>query len=196
MDAIERIIKRIEEDAQWKIKEYNDKAQREIEKIRNSEEERWSREKEKLESDGRRDAELIKQMHISKAHLEGRKILMNTREDIINRALEDINTNARVYLSDIYSDYIKRALREASEVLGQSFTVHCLAEDRETVEKIASELNLAVDVKSSEVSSGGIVAKSSDGLKTIDYSVRALVNRRLNEIRRRIYEKLFGEEYA
>jgi len=194
MDAIDRIIKRIEEDAQWKIQEYWDKANREIERIRNIEESRWKREKEKMESVGRREAETIKQMHISKAHLDGKKMLMNAREEIIGKIVNQILANFKAHID--YDKYIKESLEDAKNVLGNSFGVVAMQEDVDLVKRIAEDMGLDLKIMAGELEYGGILAVSNDSLKKVDYTVKAFVERNMGDIRKRIYVKLFGEEHA
>ena len=196
MGAIENIIRRIEEDAQWKIREYEEKAVKELEEIRKREEEQWERERNKLERDGKREAESIKQMHLSKSHLEGRKLIMNVREKIIEKVLEEMKTCAREVMGDMYSKYIKNRIEEASEVLGNEFRIVCLKDDIKKVKELAKECGVKVEVVPGDVSGGGIIAMSLDSLKKVNYSIEAHFNRNMADIRKRIYKKLFGEEYA
>ena len=194
MDAIDRIIKRIEEDAQWKIKEYWDKADREIERIRNMEESKWEKEREKMESSGKREAETIKQMHISKAHLDGKKMLMNAREKVIERIINQVQISFKDYVD--YEKYIRESLEDAKNVLGTDFEVIAMQEDVEMVKRIADDMGLNLKVMAGELEYGGILAISSDSLKKVDYTVKAFVERNMGDMRKRIYVKLFGEEYA
>ncbi|ADD09073.1 V-type ATP synthase subunit E [Candidatus Aciduliprofundum boonei] len=194
MDAIDRIIKRIEEDVQWKIKEYWDKADREIERIRNIEESKWDKEREKMESSGKREAETIKQMHISKAHLDGKKMLMNAREKVIERIINQVQISFKDYVN--YEKYIRESLEDAKNVLGNNFEVIAMQEDVEMVKRIADDMELNLKVMAGELEYGGILAISSDSLKKVDYTVKAFVERNMGDMRKRIYVKLFGEEYA
>ncbi len=194
MDAIDNIIKRIEEDANWKIKEYWEKADEEIERIKKAEESKWEREKNKIETRGKREAETIKQMHISKAHLDGKKMLMNAREEIIDKIVEQILVNFRKYVD--YERYIKSSIESAREVLGREFNIVAGKEDFDLVKKIAEDLGIKSNVMIGELKYGGILAISGDSLKKIDYSVKAYVDRNMGDIRKRIYTKLFGEEHA
>lgn len=194
MDAIENIIKRIREDSEWKIREYYEEAEREIEKIKNTELEKWEREKEKLESSGRREAETIRQMHISKAHLDGKKMLMNAREDVIRRIIEEMLVNFKDYVD--YRKYIENSLKDAGDLLGKKFDILCQKEDIALIDGMARELGLQVNVQEGDVEHGGFMAVSSDGLKSVDYSARAFVERNMGDIRKKVYLRLFGEEHA
>ncbi len=194
MEAIERIIKRIQEDADWKIKEYQQKAQREIEKIRRAEEGKWKREREKLISSGKREAETIKQMYISKAHLDGKKMLMNAREKVIEDIIEEMLSKFKEYGN--YDAYLEESLEAAQGVLGGEFNVVCMKDDIPRIKEISSKLGLNITVMEGDVEYGGILAVSKDSLKKVDYTARAFIERNIGDIRKRIYVKLFGEEHA
>ena len=194
MDAIEKIIKRIEEDAQWKIEEYYREADEEIARIRKIEEGKWEKEREKLEAAGKREAETIRQMHVSKAHLDGKKMLMQAREEVIEKVIKDMLENFRSYGD--YDSYLKSSLEDASKVLGEKFMVISLADDKERISSLASELGLSVSVTPGEVENGGFIGVSQDSTMRVDYTAKAFVERNMGEIRKMIHEKLFGEEYA
>ncbi len=194
MEAIERIIKRIQEDADWKIKEYERKAQGEIEKIRRAEEGKWKREKEKLIATGKREAETIRQMYISKAHLDGKKMLMNAREKVIEDIIGEMLSKFKEYGN--YDNYLKESLESAKEVLGNEFNIICMKEDVSKVKDMADELGISATVMEGDVEYGGILAVSRDSLKKVDYTARAFMERNMGDIRKKIYMRLFGEEHA
>ncbi len=194
MEAIERIIKRIQEDADWKIKEYHRKAQMEIEKIRRAEESKWKREKDKLLTTGKREADTIRQMYISKAHLDGKKMLMNAREKVIEEIIGEMLSKFKEYGD--YDRYLKESMEAAKNVLGNEFNVICMRDDISRVKEIAGELGIDVSVIEGDVEYGGILAVSKDSLKKVDYTARAFIERNMGDIRKRIYVRLFGEEHA
>ncbi len=196
MNAIERIIKRIEEDAQWKIREYEEKAQRDLEEIKKKEEMRWEEERKKLELEGRREAESIRQMHISQAHLEGKKILMSAREKVIDAIIQEMISNARELLSEKYDEYLKRSIMEAKNIFGDELRLVVLEDDVKRVKKIAKDCKVKAEIVPGDVPGGGVIAMSMDSLKMADYSVKSFIGRNIPEIRKKINERLFGEEYA
>jgi V/A-type H+-transporting ATPase subunit E len=194
MEAIENIIKRIQEDADWKIKEYQQKAEREIERIRKIEEGKWEREKEKMENVGKREAETIRQMYVSKAHLDGKKMLMNAREKVIERIIGEMLSKFKEYGN--YDAYLEDSILAVKEILGDEFNVVCMKEDIPKVKGIVEKLGLKISVMEGDVEYGGILAVSKDSLKKVDYTARAFIERNLGNIRKRIYVRLFGEEHA
>ena len=189
MEPIERIVNKIMEDANWKIKEYDMEAEKKIEKIRKLEEERWEEERKKMEYEGKREAEGIKSMIVSKAYLEGKRELMEAREEIIKMVIEKIKKEARN--TESYKKYLKDSLTEASKVMGSDIQVICLKEDRILVDSIIREVCPQAKVVEGHVPSGGIIVVSKDYLQKIDYSIESFVDRRMNDIRKEVSAKLF-----
>ena len=194
VDPIERIKEKIEEDVRWKIREFEEDAKRKIEKIRKEEMGRWEEEKKKIIAEGKRDAEGIRSMIISRANLEGKRILMEAREEIIKKVVYEIKKNARNDPS--YGNYVMKSINEGKNVFGEKFRIVCGREDMELVKNIASRIAPQAEITEGEVPFGGIRIESIDSLEVMDFSVDSLVERRMNDIRKLIVEKLFEGEHA
>ena len=193
-DPIEKIKEKIEEDVQWKIREFQEDAKRKIEKIRNEEMSRWEEEKRKIITEGKRDAEGIRSMIISRANLEGKRILMEAREELIEKVVEEMKKNARKIPS--YGNYLMKSINEAKKIFGERFRIICNREDLEIVKNMASRVAPQAEIVEGEVSYGGIRVESLDSLEVMDYSIESLVERRMNDIRRIIVKNLFEGEHA
>ncbi len=194
MDAVDRIIQKIREDAEWKVAEFRKETQEKIEKIRREELARWEQERAKLERDGKREAENIKSLIISRAHMEGKRELMDAREEVIDKVMKKIKIEARN--SPMYEGYLRNAIIEAKSKFGDEFVLTCIPEDKATVESIVSEMGLKIKIEVGAVKYGGIIVKDKNGERSVDFSVRALIERRSHEIRREIVNMLFGGEHA
>ncbi len=194
MGSVERIIEKINEDVQWKLSEFENNANEKIEKIRSEELARWKREKEKIERDGKRDIESIRSLIISRAHLEGKRELMEAREEVMNKVIENIKSSARE--SKRYLEYMASKVKEAKDIFGEEFVVVCIPEDKQKVDNIVASIAPKAKVEMGAVKHGGILARDLQGIKSIDYSIDALVERRINDIRKMIVERLFEGEHA
>ncbi len=192
--AIEKIIEKIQKDVNLKVQQFEIEAEQKIEAIKEEEYSRWEAEKNKIEADGRREMNGTKVLKMSRAQLEGRREVTEAREYIIKKIIDDVKRMART--SPGYVEYIKRSIIDAKEVLGERFVVKCIPEDKEKVIQIVSDIAPMSTVEVSIIKYGGIVISTVDSLKTLDYSVDALVNRNLQKIRRMIFNKLFEGEYA
>ncbi len=194
MDAIERIIEKINEDVEKKIKMFEEEASEKIEKIKKDEHTRWEHEKEKIERERDRDLESIRSLIISHANLEGKRELMAAREEIMNKVIENVKREARS--SEKYLEYLATMVKDAKTVFGEEFVVVCIPEDKGKVDNIVKSLAPKATVEMGEVKHGGIIAKDVKGIKSVDYSIDALVERKINEIRKIMLNKLFEGEYA
>ncbi len=194
MDAIERIIEKINEDVEKKIKMFEEEANEKIEKIKIDEHARWEHKKEKIERERDRDLESIKSLIISHANLEGKRELMAAREEIMNKVIEIVKREARN--SEKYLEYLATMVKDAKSVFGEEFVVVCIPEDKGKVDNIVKSLAPKATVEMGEVKHGGIIAKDINGIKSVDYSIDALVERKINEIRKIMLNKLFEGEYA
>ena len=192
--AIEKIIEKIQKDVNLKVQQFEIEAEQKIEAIKEEEYSRWEAEKNKIEADGRREMNSTKVLKLSRAQLEGRREVTEAREYIINKIIDGVKRMART--SPGYIGYIKRSIIGAKEVLGERFVVKCIPEDKEKVIQIVSDIAPMSTVEVSIIKYGGIVISTVDSLKTLDYSVDALITRNLQKIRRRIFNKLFEGEYA
>ncbi|NPA74498.1 MAG: V-type ATP synthase subunit E [Euryarchaeota archaeon] len=193
-DSVDRIVEKILADARARAAEFDQEAQRKIDEIREEEESRWEKEKARLEAEFRREAEDIRIQILSRAHMEGKRLIVNAREEVINRVIEAIRRGIRD--SSDYSNYLRRSVENAREILGDKFVVKCIPEDKETVNAIVSEVAPGATVEIGMIRNGGLLVESMDGLRVVDYSVDALVSRRMQDIRKMILDKLFEGEYA
>ncbi len=193
-DAVENIIAKINEDVERKLSEVELEIEKKIKRIREEELSRWQRERERIEHDGIREIESLRSLIISRAHLDGKRELLKAREEIMNKVVENMKRNARS--AKKYGEFLKKAIVGSKEVFGEDFVVVCIPEDKAVVDVLVKKVAPKAKVVLGEVKHGGIIAKSSTGEKSIDYSVDAMVNRRMNEIRRMIVSKLFEGEYA
>ncbi len=194
VDAVENIVNKILEDAKSEAEVYYEEAQRRINEIREEEYKLWDKEKQRLEAEFQREAEDIRIQIISRAHMEGKRIIVSEREKVINKVLEKILAEFRN--SGHYGDYLKRCVEDAHGLLGDEFVIKCIPEDKVLVNTLVSKISPLAKVDTEMIRNGGIIAESVDGLRRVDYSVAALVERRMQDIRKLILDKLFEGEYA
>ncbi len=190
MEPLQRIIDKIMEDANWKIKGYDEEADKKIEKIRKREEERWEEERKKMEYEGKREAEGIKSMLISRAYLEGKRELMDAKEEIIKTVVRRIKEEAR-NAGESYKKCIRDSLIDAKRFMGEDMQVICLKEDRDLVELLVREICPNAKLIEGHVPFGGIIVVTRDYLQKMDYSIDALVERKMSQIRKEISSRLF-----
>ncbi len=193
-NAVDKIIAKINDDMNMKLREFQTETDKKIEEMRKVEYGKWEREKEKIEREGKREAENIRRLFISRAHLEGKRELLEAREDVMKKVITSIKNNARG--SPKYDDYLRQAVEDARRALGDELVLLCTPEDEAKIKKIASEVTPRARIELGTVKYGGIIAKTVSGERSVDYSIEAFIERNVNEIRKKIVEKLFEGEYA
>ncbi len=193
-NAVDKIIAKINDDMNMKLREFQTEVDKKIEEIRRVEYGKWELEKDKMEREGKKEAENIKRLHISRAHLEGKRELLEAREEVMKKVITSIKNNARKLPK--YDEYLRQAVEDAKIALGNELVLLCAPEDEAKIKKIASEVIPTARIELGTVKYGGIIAKTFSGERSVDYSIEAFIERNLNEIRKKIVEKLFEGEYA
>jgi vacuolar-type H+-ATPase subunit E/Vma4 len=124
------------------------------------------------------------------ARLESKRIIAEAREDAIKSVLEDFFELLQKARKDKeYKRFMSTAIAQAATELGQTVTIHVLE----------GEKSLVPSVKGAKVvddleALGGAIVESSDGKVMIDLTLETLFETRRDEIRKQVYEKLFGDK--
>ena len=148
---------------------------------------------DKINADGRKEADKIEKQITGAADIEARNKQLLALEDSVDKvftnALDQIANNDR---SGDYANLIKSLLDESTQILGTSeVTVFTNSKDRDVVQSALSGF------PGSELSSdtidclGGVKIKSKDGSMTFDNTLDARIERLKPLIRKEIAEK-FG----
>jgi vacuolar-type H+-ATPase subunit E/Vma4 len=137
---------------------------------------------------------------VDSAELEARKRIMSFREQIIQEILEALQARLKEFRKEpAYGDFLMSALREGIEHLpGKAFLVELNAQDMEWVaEKArdwAQQQSLAVALKPSASTDGGLRVYTDDQRLLYDNSLSARLKRSENDIRQQIWSTIFGTE--
>lgn len=127
---------------------------------------------------------------LNEARLEALKVVMQTREDLIDQAFQA----ARQELSAMrslpeYPEVLRRWTGEVYEELGEDLAVSVGAEDLELARSMLAEMGMNARVASNLDSAGGLVATSKDGrilvVNTVDSrleNARQLLRREVAQI--------------
>jgi V/A-type H+-transporting ATPase subunit E len=125
---------------------------------------------------------------IAWARLESKRILAESREDAIKNVLEEFFDSLEgARKTPEYKKFLARAVPQAAEELGGNVTIRILKADK----------SLIPPIKGAKVSEdldalGGAIVETGDGKIRIDLTLETLFEARRDDIRKRIYEKLFG----
>ena len=183
--AIEKLLARIEEDARREIDEIIKAAEDEAKRIIEGAREEGKKEAEKITKKGKKEAERARDRIISAAKREARMIITNAKEEVIQQCFEIIREKMASMPSKEYKKIVEDMVKDAIKDGGDYVLFYSRKEDK----KIAEKLNIDVEGKIDAI--GGVVLKAKDGSKEIDLTFDFLLERKKEEIRIMIAEKLF-----
>ncbi len=125
---------------------------------------------------------------IAWARLESKRITAEAREDAIEGVLEDFfESLKKMRKTPDYKKFLARAIASGSEELGGgSVTVHLAKGDKALVPEYKGKV--VEDLEGL----GGAILESADGKIRIDMTLETLFESKRDEIRKKVYEKLFG----
>lgn len=125
---------------------------------------------------------------IAWARLESKRIIAEAKEDAIQAVLEDFFDSLKaVRKSPEYKRFLTARVTEAMAELGEDSTVHLVKGDK----------TIAAALKSTKVVEdldglGGAIVESADGKFRMNLTLETLFELSRDEVRKEIYEALFG----
>jgi len=202
--GVDKIKSKILEDAKAEANKIISKAEEEKAKILEKAKEEAEKRKAEILKKGEKEAEMTKNRIISEAKLEAKKKLLETKEEIIEMAINKLKEElTKLPEQPDYKDKLIKLIKEGAISLGggdlvvrlnkrdieliDDSTLWNLEKEVENITKKVTVLKKGepVDIV------GGCIIETADGLKSLDNSLEAIFNRNLNVIRARITEKLF-----
>lgn len=127
---------------------------------------------------------------IAWARLESKRMLAEAREDAIKDVFEDFFAALEgLRKSPEYKKFMKASIEQAASELGGSVTIHVAKGEKELVPKLKGA-TVVDDLQGL----GGAMVEAEDGKTRINLTIETLVETRKDELRKKIYEKLFGDK--
>jgi len=202
MEGAERIIERIIEDANLQAKSNIEQAEEQAADIILSAQKEALKKKSDIVEKAKRDANEKKSRLIAVAELEGRKIKLKAKQEIISevikKALEKLNAMSREQYSDIIADMVVNSVTKGDEEiivsqndkakLGNSFINKVNTRLKE--KNINGNLKFSVKSDRTEDMGGGFVLRSLD-IET-NNSFETIIRMKYNEIEAGVVKILFG----
>ncbi|HSB46986.1 MAG TPA: V-type ATP synthase subunit E [Candidatus Bilamarchaeum sp.] len=153
-------------------------------------EERGKRAASKAEAEKSVEKTLAEQKNerIAWARLESKRIIAEAREDAIKSVLEEFFEElGSVRKSQEYRKFLADAAASAVAELGTGATIHVAKGDKALISapkgaKVVEDLE----------GLGGAMVESDDGKIRVDMTLETLFESRRDDMRKRIYENLFG----
>ncbi len=186
--ALEKLIQKIKEEAEKEIKEIIQKAEEEAREVIEKEKEKGRKEAEKIRTRGEKEAERQKEKILASARRKAKAYIIQAKEEIIQKCFDEMVNILREMDGKTYEQFMEKEIKEAMKEIEDGYIISTRKED----EKIAKKLGLEVKGKTEGI--GGVILKSKDGKKEIDLTFDFMLERKKEEIRIKIAEKLFGEK--
>ena len=183
--AIEKLLTRIEEEARKEVEEIIKAAEDEAKRIIEEARKEGERQREKITKKGKREAERRRDKIISAARREARMKITNAKEEIIRECLDAIKEKLASLSGKEYTKIMEKMVKEAVKEGSKYYMMTSRKDD----EKIAEKMGMKVKGKTDAI--GGVILKATNGSKEIDLTFDFLLEKKREEIRIMIAEKLF-----
>ena len=170
--AIEDLIQEIKSNAKAEVESIIKKANEEAEEIIKKAE---------------KEAKTTKGRILAMARRNANKYIIEAKEKLINECIEEIKKELKKLPSRQYKKFIEKILKEAIKEMKDGYILASRKEDEEIAKKMGIEVKGKIDAI------GGVIIKSKDGSKEINSTFDALLERRRDEIRIKIAEKLWKQ---
>jgi V/A-type H+-transporting ATPase subunit E len=184
--STEKIIKRIQTDAQAQQQQLLTNAETQSRLIIKEAKTQIEKEAKSLLQNGQLDSENTKKIMISKAIQEVKRDMMNAREEIIEQCFAQALEKLASLPEDQYKKLILHYLKIGTVRLGGAFSIKT---SRLLDADIAKQQG--IPVQGSIQSIGGIILQSQDGKITIDNTFERILDRKKDELRIHVGKLLF-----
>ncbi len=180
--SLEKILNKIEKDAEKEIEEINKKIEKERKKLLKKAKEKGEGKKEEIIKQGKKEAELEKQRILSSKNLETKSKILNKKDALISKVISEVSDRI-VKDKSVYEDLLKKLIEDA-EI--EEYEVIVREEDRKFVE----EYELAEE----SIEEPGVIVRKKDGSLTVDNRIKKLMERKKKDLRVGIAQILFESE--
>ena len=179
------LISEAQEDAQKLI----GAAETQARKMEEDEQARRQSMKKDAEADVERMLNEQRNERLAWARLESKRVLSEAREDAIKEALGSfIDALKDARKAPEYKRFMAKAVAEAASELGSGSIIHIAKGDKSVIGTVKSA-KVVEDLDGL----GGAMVESNDGRMRIDLTLETLFDSRKDDIRKMVYDKLFGE---
>lgn len=185
---MEKLISQIEGDAQEKAEEIISKARKEAEEIIALAREEARKKAKGIKRDGKKAIDRVREKTLAAARRRARALKIQSKEEIIQECFEKAREHLKKMKGKEYEEIVTNLMKKGKEMLGDCIVIPSRSEDK----KIASKLDLKI--QGSTNASGGIIMKSKDGSKELNYTFDALLESKKEELRVLVAGLLFKEK--
>jgi len=186
--ALEKLIQRIESDAENEANQIIEEARKEAEEIIREAKKKAEREAKEIEAKGEKGAARLREKTLASARRKAREMEMQAKEEMIQECIEKAKEELKKLKGRKYEVAIKKFIEEGKRSLGECVVVP----SREQDIKIAEKMGIKVEGKVDSI--GGVIIKSKDGSREIDNTFESIMERKIGELRIAIANELFSDK--
>ncbi len=198
MEQVEKIVKKINEDAEAEASKILNEARTQAEKIKRDAnveaDEIYSEILPKYE----REAEQEKQRIVANAKLRARKAVLDAREDVIKLAFNAAGTKLQKLPKKDYTKVLEKLILEGVEAIDADTVVIARKEDSRAItsallKRVSEKTGFKVTKAREYINAmGGVVLRSSDGKIEVNNTFETRLERFRDELRKEVAEVLFS----
>ena len=186
--ALEKLIQRIESDAENEANDIIEKARKEAEEIISEAKKKAKKEAKEIESRGEKEAARLREKMLASARRKAREMEIRAKEEVIQECIEKAKEKLKKLKGKKYEAAVKKFIEEGKKTLGDCVVVPSRGQDKKIAEKMGIKVEGKVD------SIGGVILKSKDGSREIDNTFESIMERKLGELRIAIANELFSDK--
>ena len=183
--ALEKLIQRIESDAESEANGIIEGARKEAEEIIREAKKKAQKEAAEAEARGEKEAFRLKEKMLASARRRAREMEMRAKEEVIQECMDRAKEELGKLKGKRYEAAVKRFLENGRKSLGDCVVVPSREQDRKIAEK------MGIKVEGNAESIGGVIIRSKDRIREIDDTFESIMERKMDELRILIANELF-----
>jgi len=184
--ALEKLIQRIESDAENEANQIIEDARRRAEEIIEEAKKRAEKEARDIEARGEKEAARLREKTLASARRDARELEIQAKEEVIRECIDRAKEDLKRLKGKKYEDAIKKFIEDGKKSLGDCVVVPSREQDRKIAEKMGVKAEGKVD------SIGGVIIRSRDGVREIDSTFESIMERKMGELRILVANELFN----
>lgn len=194
---VEKIVSKINEDAEVEASKIVSEAESRAEELRKEAESKSKEVYSEIIERYRRDAEQERQRIVANAKLKGRKAKLDVREECIQAAFKRAKERLKELPSKEYRKVMENLILEAAQAIGESAVVLTRKEDASLVsgdflEKVSEKAGAKIERGEEYIPAiGGVVVRSRDERVEVDNTFDTRLERYRDELRKEVAKVLF-----
>ena len=192
-ENIQKIIGRIQADAKSKMDAITAEKQSKLDEVKRETDERIASERAGLDEDFAKETARIGRRMNSAARLEAKRMLLQSREVVIEQVLDGVAKRLKGMPAQDYKEFLQSAIQTAKREMGDDMVVHCRQGDRALVAQCAGA-GLRLDYRELKQDAiGGVLIESKKTGSLMNFLFDDIMDRERPLLREEIGKVLYSD---